>query len=121
MKFLIDAQLPPRLARALAEAGHEVTHTLELPEGNRSTDRVVAAACDAEDRVLVTKDHDFRDSHLLRGSPRRLLIVTSGNIGNDELLAMFLANLANMVSAFDSARMVELGLEGVEVFEEPSP
>lgn len=46
--------------------------------------------------------------------------MTSGNIGNDELLAIFLANLGTMVSAFDSGRMVELGPEGVEVFEEPS-
>jgi predicted nuclease of predicted toxin-antitoxin system len=27
MKFVVDAQLPRRLARELAAAGHEVTHT----------------------------------------------------------------------------------------------
>src|SRR5207245_4918030 len=76
VKFLIDAQLPPRLARALAAAGHHAVHTLDLPEGNRTTDRTVAEAADADDRVLITKDGCFRDRHRLRASPRWLLIVT---------------------------------------------
>jgi predicted nuclease of predicted toxin-antitoxin system len=37
---------------------------------------------------VVTKDADFRNSHLLSGSPRRLLIVTTGNITNDALLEL---------------------------------
>lgn len=119
MRFLVDAQLPPRLALALDAAGHDALHTVDLPEGNRSRDRVVADAADAEDRVLVTKDGDFRDGHRLRGSPRRLLIVTTGNIHNEGLLRLFDANLDLVVSVLESARMVELGQDGVEVFEEP--
>jgi predicted nuclease of predicted toxin-antitoxin system len=30
MKFVVDAQLPRRLARELAAAGHDVMHTLDL-------------------------------------------------------------------------------------------
>jgi len=41
MKFLIDAQLPKRLAAELKQAGFEATHTLELPEGNRTTDQAL--------------------------------------------------------------------------------
>ena len=119
MKFLVDAQLPPRLAQALVVAGHDAVHTLELAEGNRSTDRTVAEAADAQDRVLVTKDGDFRDSHRLRGSPRRLLIVTTGNIGNDELLALFATHLDLLLSAFESASLVELAQDSVEIFEDP--
>lgn len=121
MKFLVDAQLPARLARALVAAGHDAMHTLELPEGNRSTDRAVAAAADAQDRVLVTKDGDFLDSHRLRSSPRRLLIVTTGNIGNDALLELLDANLEVVVSALESARLVELGQSSVGIFEDPLP
>jgi hypothetical protein len=29
VKFLVDAQLPPRLARALVAAGHDAVHTLD--------------------------------------------------------------------------------------------
>jgi len=38
VKFLIDAQLPARLAEFLNQAGHDAVHTLGLPDGNRSTD-----------------------------------------------------------------------------------
>jgi predicted nuclease of predicted toxin-antitoxin system len=119
VKFLVDAQLPPRLARALVAAGHDAVHTLDLPAGNRSTDRTVAEAADADERILITKDGDFRDSHRLRASPRRLLIVTTGNIGNEELLAIFARHLGLLVTALESAGMVELGQDSVEVFEEP--
>lgn len=37
MKFLIDAQLPRRLAHQLEMAGIESTHTLDLPQDNRTT------------------------------------------------------------------------------------
>lgn len=59
MKFLIDAQLPRRLATQLRHAGFQVTHTLDLPEGNRTTDQALIALSLADQAVLVTKDSDF--------------------------------------------------------------
>lgn len=56
MNLLVDAQLPLRLARHLAAAGHDVLHTSDLPEGNRTTDAEVSRRADAEDRVVVSKD-----------------------------------------------------------------
>jgi predicted nuclease of predicted toxin-antitoxin system len=41
MKFLVDAQLPRRLAALLQQAGHDTIHTLDLPLGNRTTDTVI--------------------------------------------------------------------------------
>ena len=66
MKFLIDTQLPAKLAELLRAAGHDVVHTSQLPEGNRTTDAALATLADQEERVVVTKDRDFRDTHLLR-------------------------------------------------------
>lgn len=75
MKFLIDAQLPVRLAQFFEHAGHDAIHTSKLPAGNHSTDARITEIADDEYRVVVTKDRDFRDGHLLWGSPRRLLVV----------------------------------------------
>jgi len=58
--------------------------------------------------VVVSKDRDFRDSHLLRGAPRRLLVVSTGNISNDDLLALFNQHLTAVVAAFGEASLVEL-------------
>lgn len=97
----------------------------EVPRRRAASAEVGASAGrggrDAEDRVLVTKDGDFLGSHRLRASPRRLLIVTTGNIGNDELLGLFGAHLALLVSTLSSASVVELGPDSVVVFEEPPP
>jgi predicted nuclease of predicted toxin-antitoxin system len=41
MKFLVDAQLPVRLARFLQNAGHDAIHTLDLPEHNATPDAVI--------------------------------------------------------------------------------
>jgi predicted nuclease of predicted toxin-antitoxin system len=109
VKFLVDAQLPARLARLLTDAGHDSFHTSSLPKGNRTPDNELAALADAEDRVVVTKDRDFRDSHLLRRTPRRLLVVTTGNVTNTDLLALVKANLEAIVTSFDDAAFVELG------------
>ncbi len=48
MKFLIDAQLPRRLADWLRGAGYEAVHTLELPAGNRTQDYDINALSVAE-------------------------------------------------------------------------
>lgn len=110
MKFLIDTQLPARLARQLNEAGHDGMHTSALPEGNRTSDTEIARVADNQERVLISKNHDFRDSHLLRGSPRRLLVVATGNITNSELLVLFAQHLDAIVHALTEVTFVELRL-----------
>lgn len=109
MKFLVDAQLPVRLAQRIAAAGHDALHTSDLPGGNRTTDAELAARADADDRVVITKDHDFRASHLLRSTPRHLLLVSTGNISNNDLLALFDLHLEVVLAALAEARFIELG------------
>lgn len=118
MNFLVDAQLPPRLARFLRTAGHGVVHTSELPDANRTTDVEVARTADADDWVVITKDRDFRASHLLQSSPRRLLVVATANIRNDELIALFDQHLDAIVTALSEARFVELGLDRLIVHDD---
>ena len=113
MKFLIDAQLPARLAEFLNRAGHDAVHTIGLPDGNRSTDSQIAQHADTEDRVVVTKDQDFRDGHLLGRSPRKLLVVATGNITNDALLSLFELHLDAIVSALGEADFVELSQDAL--------
>lgn len=119
MKFLIDAQLPAKLAQFLRTTGHDVVHTSELPDGNRTTDQALAHTADSEDRVVVNKDRDFRDGYLLSRSPRRLLVVTTGNITNRELLALFDGNLTAIVGALAESSFVEVSPTGLILHAEP--
>lgn len=117
MRFLVDAQLPALLATLLNKRGHEAIHTSSLPAGNRSTDQQICIIADAQGRIVVTKDADFRNSHLLSGSPRRLLIVTTGNITNGALLELVGAGLAVIIRAFESSDFVELGPDALIIHE----
>lgn len=115
MKFLVDAQLPMKLALQLAASGHDVVHTNELPNGNRTSDSDVISIADVQERVVVTKDRDFRNSHLLRSKPQRLLIVETGNITNQDLLALFDKFLPEVVESLEDAAFVELHFDRLVV------
>ncbi len=109
---------PLRLSNLLTEADHDSIHTSGPPDGNRTSDRQLADIADSENRVVVTKDRDFRDSHLLQNLPRRLLVVATGNIANDELLALFEANLGLIADAFESASLVEISEASVVIHDD---
>ena len=108
MKFVIDAQLPVKLAVALAAAGHDAVHTLNLPDKNRSSDSYIARLADSEGRVVISKDADFVTSHIVHGSPFRLLQISTGNMQNSTLLPIVLGHLDQIAGAFESVVYVEL-------------
>jgi predicted nuclease of predicted toxin-antitoxin system len=89
VKFTVDAQLPKRLADALAVLGHDAIHTLSLPQQNRTADNAIAELADHEHRIVISKDADFVTSHILSGTPRYLLEISTGNLSNALLLPWF--------------------------------
>jgi predicted nuclease of predicted toxin-antitoxin system len=115
MNFLVDAQLPRRVAGWLAAAGCDAIHTLDLPAGNRTTDQQVIDAADGEQRAVVTKDADFVDSHVLHTRPARLLLISTGNISNRELEALVVPLIPAIVQEFQSHSFLELGRAGIVV------
>jgi len=108
VKFLVDAQLPVRLSGFLCDAGHDAIHSSSLRLGNRTSDAELRRLADAEDRTVITKDRDFRDSHLLDGSPRSLMIVSTGNIRNSDLLVLFEAHLTEILSLLKDFGLIEM-------------
>lgn len=108
MKFIVDAQLPRRLARLLQQSGYDAIHTLDLPQQNRTKDSAIISTADAEQRIVVTKDADFVDSFILTRRPRKLLVVTTGNISNRALETLFLSALPQITEAFELHSYVEL-------------
>jgi predicted nuclease of predicted toxin-antitoxin system len=115
VRFLIDAQLPRRLAVQLSALGHDAIHTLDLPEGNRTSDQLICARADATDAAVVTKDADFVINRTLHGSPQRLLVIATGNIANPDLIHLIETNLDLIESALKTPAHVELGRESLVI------
>ena len=63
MKFLVDAQLPKKLASLLNEAGYDSLHTLELPDRNFTKDSQINQISIKEKRIVISKDLDFIESY----------------------------------------------------------
>ncbi len=108
MRFLIDAQLPPALAKRLAELGHQAEHV---------ADQQLAAASDTHiwdfalrnGAVIITKDEDFAQRKaLLEGGPR-VVWIRLPNTRRRELLAWFDSALPAILSALERGEgLIEL-------------
>lgn len=92
----------------LREEGHDALHTLDLPNGNRTTDEEINELSIRDSRVVISKDADFVDSFLLAQRPYKLLFVSTGNIVNSELEALFIAQSPTITEALASYDYLEL-------------
>lgn len=115
MNFLVDAQLPRRMTTWLVAAGCDTVHTLDLPNGNRTTDQEVMDTADQQQRVVVTKDADFVDSHLLNGRPAKLLLISTGNISNRDLEQLLVPLIPDLVREFQTNSFLELDRYGLTI------
>lgn len=85
MRFLIDAQLPPALARFLESVGHQAVHVADLG-ARHAKDSWIWDLALKEDRVLITKDEDFAQRSTLAKSSPALIWIRFGNTSRRELL-----------------------------------
>ena len=100
MRFLIDAQLPPALARRLAELGHEAEHVADH-EIAAASDRQIWDYASAVAAVIVTKDEDFAQRKALGESGPRVVWVRIRNTRRRELLMWLDTALPNILSALE--------------------
>jgi len=113
MRFLVDAQLPPLLCDILEKAGFKAVHVDALPKGDESTDNEIMKYADKNDLIVITKDLDFHYSHMIIGEPKKLLLITTGNIKNKDLFNIFRNNKVNFENLFNNCNYVELNINGL--------
>ena len=100
MRFIVDAQLPPALARWLVARGHEADHV---------ADRQMQAASDAAiwdyalgvAAAIITKDEDFAQRKVLHGGGPVVIWIRLPNTRRQALLAWFETVLPDILSALE--------------------
>lgn len=108
IKFIIDAQLPYSLSLMLKKQGLDVIHTDDLPKKELTSDNEIRNIAKAQNRIVITKDNDFFDSYIINKSPKRLLLISTGNIVNKDLFRLFEKNIELIIKYFSSYNFLEL-------------
>lgn len=106
MRFLLDAQLPPKFCRWFEARGHETAHVYDLGIGGAS-DVELADRSEAEGLILVSKDEDFLTLRL----PDRFTLIwlRCGNTTNRALAAWMDERWERVVTLLDGGeRLIEM-------------
>lgn len=120
MRFLCDVHIPINLAKALSQAGHDAKHVNRMPQRWNTPDQEIARTADNEDRILISKDSDFRDSCIVQGSPRKLIKVNLGNIPHASLNRLLLSHLDAIEQLDKKGRfLIEVDLDRLSVVDLP--
>ena len=108
MRFLVDAQLPPALARWLVAAGHQAEHVCDIGLAAAKDEEIWNAALE-KGAVLVSKDEDFAQRKALIDQGPVFVWVRLPNARKRELLAWFEQMLPDLVEALERGEtLVEL-------------
>ncbi|GHT21445.1 hypothetical protein FACS189430_01490 [Bacteroidia bacterium] len=100
LKFIVDTQLPPALAAFLNLKGMDATHVMDYPMGEFTSDKEIIDIASREERIVITKDSDFFDYHLLKGYPPAILWLRIGNVKNKDLIEIIDTHLTKIQSLF---------------------
>ena len=76
MTFLVDAQLPPTLARWITSHGSQAMHVFDIGL-QAAADPLIWERARSEGTIIVSKDEDFVDLWLMSAEPARLIWIRS--------------------------------------------
>lgn len=110
MTLWLDAQLPPQLAFWI-QRNLAIDAVALRDMGLRdATDHVIFDAAKSANATLVSKDSDFVELVMRRGSPPKLIWLTCGNVSNAALQILLGAKLREALKLLDGGeQIVELG------------
>jgi predicted nuclease of predicted toxin-antitoxin system len=90
MDFLTDVHLPINLSKFLdKQPGCTAIHINQILQKWYTADAEICKYADANNLVVITKDEDFKNSHFIKKTPRKIIRVTLGNVSNADLILLF--------------------------------
>jgi predicted nuclease of predicted toxin-antitoxin system len=108
VRFLVDAQLPPALARWLTAEGHEAEHVADCGLESAPDTAIWRYALKAR-AVLITNDEDFVILRTLERDGPAIVWLRTGNTTKRVLLARMAATLPAIVQALEHGeRLIEV-------------
>ncbi|MDB5141483.1 MAG: hypothetical protein JWQ66_196 [Mucilaginibacter sp.] len=94
MDFLIDVHLPITLSKFLNnQEDCSSVHVNQILQKWHTPDADICKYADENSMVVVTKDTDFKNSHFINKTPKKVIRITLGNISNSDLMALVISYL----------------------------
>ena len=89
MIFWIDEQISPKFAVWLAQRFQVECHSVDTLGYFNTPDIEIFEKARAENVIVITKDRDFREMVLKKGTPPQVVWVTCGNTSTARLQVIF--------------------------------
>ena len=101
MRFLVDAQLPPALARWMVVQGHEAQHVADI-DMQAATDRQIWDYAAQNGAAIMTKDEDFAQRRALTDWGPVIVWIRLPNARRKDLLEWFEKALPAILAALEN-------------------
>ena len=108
MRFIVDAHLPIKLSELLVEHNYDSIHTSQLPNANSTSDKEIIELSLKESRIVISKDSDFYNRYLRKSEPYKLILISTGNISNKNLLDLINKNLKKISEEIELNFVLEI-------------
>jgi predicted nuclease of predicted toxin-antitoxin system len=117
MKILCDVHISIKVAKFLTSKQVETKHVNQILDKWHTKDKDICKYAVEYDFTVLTKDSDFKDSHFLSNTPKKLIKVNLGNISTNKLIEIIDKILTRLFHLFDSKSKcyVEINNEDLSV------
>lgn len=99
MKFLCDKHISFKLVNYLSSLAFETIHVNQILDKWFTKDEDICSFADENDMIVLIKDVDFRNSFLIRNTPKKLVRIKLGNLSNAiliEVIAQYLPTIQKL-------------------------
>jgi predicted nuclease of predicted toxin-antitoxin system len=105
MRFLVDAQLSPALARYLNQQGHHAEHVIDIGM-QAASDRAVWNVAGKNSAVLITKDEDFVVLRAIEAVGPAVVWIRIGNATTQLLMRRFGVAWPQIIQALERGETI---------------
>ncbi len=96
MKFLCDVHISFKVTNFLISQGFDAVHINKILDKRYTNDNDICKYADDNNFIVITKDSDFKNSFIIRKTPKKLIKINLGNISNTELIEVLLENIESI-------------------------
>jgi len=107
-RYIVDANFSMKVAELLHSHDIDVVHVSSLPKGTKTKDRDINLLSIRENRIVITRDHDFIDSYFSSSRPYKLLFISDFNQKEAQILSYLDMNIMEIDRLFQSFGLIEL-------------